>query len=104
MSRRLAVYWNSQQIPELAGLKFRERMQVIRRATDQLNTPNKLLLNVVKLILLVPPFMLMARADSALTFVGWLLALLVIYPLATRPLTFSLVQEHLALARRQLGL
>jgi hypothetical protein len=48
--------------------------------------------------------MLMARADSVLTFIGWLLVLLVIYPLATRPLTFSLVQEHLALARRQLGL
>ena len=98
------MYWNSQQIPELAGLNFRERMQVIRRASDQLSTPNKLLLSIVKLLLLVPPFMQMAQADSVLAFIGWVLLLLVIYPLATRPLTFALIREHLSQTRRQLGM
>jgi len=98
------MFWNSRSIPELAGLNFRERMQVLRRASDQLNTPNKLLLNIVKLLVLIPPFMLIARAGSALEFIGWALLLLLIYPLVTRPLTFALVRAQLAAARQQLGL
>lgn len=97
------MFWNSRSIPELQGLNFSQRMQVLRRATDQLNTPTKLLLNIVKLIVLVPPFMLIARAGSAAELIGWALLLVVIYPLATRPLTFALVRDGLYNARKQLG-
>lgn len=95
------MYWNSRNIPELAGLNFRQRMQVLRHAADKLSTPYKLLLNLIKLVLLVPPFMMIARAESTLEFIGWVMLLLVLYPLITRPLTFYLVQPQLKAARRQ---
>jgi len=94
------MLWNSRNVPELAGLNFRERMVVIRRATDMLETPKKLVLNLLKLAVLVPPFMAIARANSIVEGLGWAIALIVIYPLITRPVTFSFIRANLIKARR----
>jgi hypothetical protein len=96
------LYWNSQSLPELKGLNFRERMAVIRRASDLLPVPQKLLLNVLKLLVLIPPFMAIARAASLTEAFLWSLLLVLIYPLLTRPLTFVLVGPLLRQARHQL--
>jgi len=42
------LYLNSQKIPELAGLTFAQRMEVIRKAADELPVPTKITLNIVK--------------------------------------------------------
>lgn len=98
------MFWNSRALPELQQLNFRDRMAVLRRAADQLATPQKLILNVWKLCVLIPPFMLIARADNIWQGLGFSLALVLIYPLLTRPVTFALVRPLLAQARRQLQL
>lgn len=96
------LYWNSQSLPELRGLNFRQRMAVIRRASDLLPVPKKLLLNLLKLLVLIPPFMAIARASSVVEALLLALLLVLVYPLLTRPLTFVLVGPLLAQARKQL--
>lgn len=98
------MFWNSCALPELQQLNFRDRMAVLRRAADQLPTPKKLLLNVWKLCVLIPPFLLIARAESLLQAAGLCLALILLYPVLTRPLTFALVRPLLTQARQQLQL
>lgn len=95
------LYFNSQQIPELKGLSFSQRMQVVRTAADRLSPPVKIVLNIIKLVLLSVCFIFIARAEGW-AIVGHVLLLLVLYPLITRPLTFALCQSHLAQVRRQL--
>lgn len=97
------LYWNSQSLPQLQGLNFRERMTVIRRASDLLPVPKKLLLNLLKLAILIPPFMAIARSASIAEATLWTVALIVVYPLLTRPLTFALVEPLLPQARHQLS-
>jgi len=97
------MYFGSHSIPELAGLKFAERMQVIRSATDQIPTPQKLLLNLLKLAILIPLFLVIAQWDSWQSTVT-ILILLAAYPLLTRPLTFALCRPHLKQARVKLKL
>lgn len=97
------LYWNSQSLPQLQGLNFRDRMVVIRRASDLLPVPKKLLLNVLKLAILIPPFMAIARSASLAEAALWTVALIVVYPLLTRPLTFALVEPILPQARSQLS-
>jgi len=94
-------YFNSQRIPELAGLSFAQRMAVIRKAADGLPAPTKITLNIIKLLVLVPLFLLIARAD------GWMIAayialLIVAYPLITRPITFALCRKDFRRIRQQL--
>jgi hypothetical protein len=100
--RTSMLYWNSQSLPELSGLNFRQRMAVIRRASDLLPVPKKLLLNVLKLLVLIPPFMAIARATTIPEALLWGLLLVLVYPVLTRPLTFLLVSPLLPQARQQL--
>lgn len=96
--------WNTKNIQELQGLNFRDRMSVIRRATDMLDQPKKLVLNLLKLAILIPPFMAIARATTFVEGAGWAVSLLIVYPLLTRPVTFSLIKGNLPKARQALGL
>ena len=95
------LYLNSQKIPELAGLSFPQRMAVIRGAADKLPVPTKITLNIVKLLVLVPLFLLIARAEGW-AIAGYIVLLLVAYPAITRPLTFALCRKDFAAVRRQL--
>lgn len=95
------LYLNSKNIPELAGLNFSQRMDILRRAADMLPVPTKIGLNIVKLLVLTPLFLLIARA-SGLDILWYALALVVLYPLVTRPLTFLLCRPFLQKVRQQL--
>lgn len=97
------LYWNSRSLPELAGLNFRERMQLLRNAADSLPTPQKLLLNLLKLAVLIPLFLLIARAPDLATAALYVLSLVLLYPLITRPLTFYLVRPSLAKIRANMA-
>ena len=95
------LYFNSRNIPELAGLSFDQRMTVIRRATDNLAVPTKISLNILKLLILTPLFLLIARS-SGWEIVGYIVLLLISYPVITRPITFALCRQYFAPLRRQL--
>jgi hypothetical protein len=95
------LYLNSQNIPELSGLNFAQRMTVVRKAADKLPTPVKIILNIIKLVILVPLFLLIARADGWM-IAAYILLLVVAYPVITRPLTFALCRKHFGKIRQQL--
>lgn len=95
------LFFNSQKIPELAGLNFSQRMQVMRTAADRLPVPAKITLNIIKLVILSLMFILIARSEGWLAL-AYILSLLILYPLITRPLTFALCRSQLPQIRRQL--
>lgn len=94
------IYFNSQKIPELAGLTFAQRMQLTRAAADRLTTPVKVMLNIIKLCILTPLFILIARANGW-EILGYIVLLLVLYPLVTRPITFHLCRSQFVALRRK---
>lgn len=96
------LYFNSQKIPELQGLNFSQRMQVVRSAADKLPTPTKVGLNTLKLLILFGLFILIARADGW-AIAGYTLLLVVAYPLITRPITYALCQSQFSAVRQQLN-
>lgn len=95
------LYFNSQKIPELQGLNFAQRMQVVRAAADKLPTPTKVGLNTLKLLILFGLFILIARADGW-AIAGYVLLLIVAYPLITRPITYALCKSQFSAVRRHL--
>ena len=97
------MYFSSHTIPELAGLNFAQRMQVIRAATAQIAIPQKLLLNLLKLAILIPLFFALTQWSSWQNTIA-IVALLLAYPLLTRPLTFALCRPFLTMARTKLKL
>ena len=93
------MHLTSQHIPQLAGLNFQQRMQVIKQAVALLPVPQKILLNVVKLVILAHFFSILARFEGWILLPYLLLAGLV-YPLITNPVTFFMVNSRLAEARK----
>lgn len=95
------LYFSSRAIPELAGLDLQQRMQVIRQAADQLPAPTKVILNIIKLLILTPLFLLMARS-SGWEIIGYIVLLLISYPVITRPITFALCRPKMTAIRQKL--
>ncbi|MDX1677576.1 DUF6170 family protein [Arsukibacterium sp.] len=95
------LYFNSHKIPELRGLNFAQRMQVVRACADKLPAPTKVGLNILKLLVLSGLFILIARADGW-AIAGYVLLLIIAYPLITRPITYALCQSQFSAMRRQL--
>lgn len=90
----MPLYWSSRQIPALARYNARERTEILQLAMQKLRPPQKLVINLAKLLVLIPPFMLAARLANW-TSVLVLLLTAVLYPLITRPLGLYLASQHL---------
>ena len=93
------MYFTSQKIPELSGLNFQQRMLVIKHAVNLLPVPQKILLNVVKLVILVHFFSILARFEGWI-LLPWLLLAGLVYPLIINPVTFLMTASRLAKARK----
>lgn len=95
------MHLTSQNIPALQGLKFQQRMQVVKHAVNSLSVPQKLVLNITKLVILVHFFSVLARFEGWL-LIPYLIAAGLVYPLITNPVTFYLTRNHLQKARQSL--
>ncbi|MGI5308715.1 DUF6170 family protein [Rheinheimera sp. WS51] len=95
------LYFSSRAIPELEGLDLNQRMLVIRQAVDQLPVPTKVMLNIIKLLILTPLFLLIARSGGW-QIVGYVVLLLISYPVITRPITFALCRSKMPAIRQKL--
>tara|TARA_R100000687_G_scaffold58796_5_gene47401 strand:- start:31898 stop:32296 length:399 start_codon:yes stop_codon:yes gene_type:complete len=98
---QVMLYFNSNNIPELQGLNFGQRMEVIRATADKLPAPTKVALNTLKLVIIFFLFILAARADGW-AMLGYALLIAPLYLLISRPITFALCQSRFSLVRRQL--
>lgn len=88
------MYLFSYQIPQLSQLNYRKRQEIIHQLVSQLPKSQTLLLNVTKLLILIPPFMYAAQQDWA---IGTLLviATILLYPLLMNPITYLLISSKL---------
>lgn len=90
----MPFYLKSSQIPELKAYSFTERATIIQQALTRLTVPEKFVLNISKLIILAPIFVMIARFQE-----WWMLIPMLItgicYPLITNPIQLNLARRHL---------
>lgn len=85
---------SSKNIPELERFELNERHQIIEKAVGQLNAPEKLALNILKLLILLPIFIFLSKESWGLVLVSLLGALLG-YVVLLRPLTLGLASKYI---------
>ncbi|WP_111976656.1 DUF6170 family protein [Algibacillus agarilyticus] len=90
----MALYFSAAKIPALADYTFKQRSRILSIALSLISVPDKLFLNVVKLALLAPLFILIARVEGWLILLP-LVALVTFYPLITNPLMLFFAQKEL---------
>lgn len=98
----MAIHFSLRHHPLLTPLTSEQRQLVMRAALARLTGWRQVSLNLYKVLLLVPPFLLLARhpgLPALLATVAWLL----LYPLLLRPLQLWLVAALLPAARASLN-
>lgn len=90
----LPLYFTLRQQPLLKPLASDQRQWVVRYALARLNGWRQLLLNLSKIVLLVPPFILLARYPGPFTLLVLAVGV-VLYPLLLRPIQLALTGPFL---------
>ncbi|BDX07700.1 DUF6170 family protein [Planctobacterium marinum] len=91
----MKFYFTHRSIPELANLSLEERLRALQEANQKLTPPERLLLNLLKLLVLVPVFALLLRSGEDWTVLGWAALVVLIYPLIVRPIQFNMSRKYL---------
>jgi len=90
----MTIHFSSNNISSLHNYDLRQRKVLLKTAEKKLNTPQKLLLNIVKLSILVPMFLYSVWLTSWNMLLPITLATIT-YLLIYRPLFLFLLQPHL---------
>jgi hypothetical protein len=91
----MKFYFLTRQLPGLAGLPLSARLAKIQQAEKRLTSPEKLLLNVIKLLIIIPLFVLILRTGEDLWSLLWAFLVVLTYPILLKPLHYSLCAKYL---------
>mgnify|MGYP000088361832 CR=1 FL=1 len=90
----MAIYFSTRQIPGLSALPLAQRMTVMDSAAKCLTVPENTLLNILKLLVIVPVFALIIRTTTNWHSLLWALLVFLLYPLVVKPIQYSLCAKY----------
>ncbi|MEG3768424.1 DUF6170 family protein [Alteromonas sp. 14N.309.X.WAT.G.H12] len=88
------MYFSTRQIPALKSYSLAQRMQIINSAAKMLTVPEKTLLNVLKLLVIVPVFVFIIRTSANWHSLLWAFLVFLLYPLIIKPIQYSLCAKY----------
>ena len=91
----MKFYFTAQSIPELQQKSMDERLQAVDKATKKLTPPEKLVLNIIKLLIIVPVFALILRVGQDWTALLWAALFISLYPFLLRPVQLNMIRKYL---------
>lgn len=91
----MKFYFSTRQIPQLKNLTMSQRLVVLRQAESKLTAPEKLLLNVCKLLVLVPVFVLILQSGQDWYALLWAGLFILAYPFILKPIQHSLSAKYI---------
>ncbi|ALS99045.1 DUF6170 family protein [Lacimicrobium alkaliphilum] len=91
----MKLYFSTRHISALRELPLTQRLALLSQASAKLSAPEKLLLNVLKLIILVPAFVLILYAPKDWLNLLWAALVLATYPLILKPVQYGLSEKYL---------
>lgn len=80
-----------------------ERMAVLEKAGNRMTIPEKTLLNIIKLLVIVPIFGLLLRIVESWWSLVWVGLILLLYPLFVKPLQYSLSAKYIKLKKPEVS-
>jgi hypothetical protein len=90
----MTIYFSSNKIPELTPYNLQQRQTILALAQTKLTAPEKFLLNIIKLMLLIPPFLFIANLQG-MAIVGSIIIVLLAYFIFLRPIMLHFTLRHL---------
>jgi hypothetical protein len=91
----MKIYFSSKNIPGLANLPLTQRLAVIAQAQQKLTVPEKFYLNLIKLAILLPVFILIFRSSDSWFSLVWAALVALVYPLVLKPIQYGLCAKYI---------
>lgn len=93
----MKIYTSTKKIPGLENMSMTDRMSVLEQASNRMTVPEKTMLNIVKLLVIVPVFALLLRVVESWWSLAWAALILLLYPLFVKPMQYSLSAKYIKL-------
>lgn len=97
----MKFYFSTRYIPQLKGLPLTERLAHIQAAQKKLSGPEKLLLNVLTLMIVVPVFIFILQTNDSWLSLLWAALVALTYPVILKPIQYSLCAKYISDLRQQ---
>lgn len=91
----MKLYFSTKRIPQLRDLSLQQRLDALRKAENKLTPPEKLILNLCKLAIIIPIFVFILRTGEDWRALLWVLAFALAYPLLLKPFQYSMCAKYL---------
>ncbi|MFC3121963.1 DUF6170 family protein [Agaribacter flavus] len=91
----MKIYISTRKIPGLQNLTLTERMAILEAASKNMPIPQKTILNILKLLVIVPVFVLLLKVSENWWALAWAVLILLLYPLVVKPLQYSMSVQYL---------
>ncbi|MGB1197710.1 MAG: DUF6170 family protein [Thalassotalea sp.] len=90
----MTLYLSANKIPALQPFNVQQRHAILSLAQAKLSAPEKFILNIIKLLLLIPPFFFIANLQGFAVFIA-VMVVLVAYFILLKPILLFFSQKHL---------
>jgi hypothetical protein len=91
----MKLYFSTKNIPQLQHLPLTQRLAAIQQAQGKLIGPEKLLLNVLKMLIVIPVFILIIQVTTNWMAIVWALLVTLLYPVLVKPVQYGLCVKYI---------
>jgi hypothetical protein len=91
----MKLYFSTKQIPQLRHLPLTERLAAMQMAQSKLIGPEKLCLNVLKMLVVIPVFIFIIQTATNWMAIFWALLVTLLYPVIVRPVQYGLCAKYI---------
>jgi hypothetical protein len=91
----MKLYFSTKQIPQLQHLPLTQRLAAMQLAQGKLIGPEKLFLNVLKMLVVIPVFIFIIQIATNWVAVFWALLVTLLYPLLVKPVQYGLCAKYI---------
>ena len=91
----MKLYFSTKKIPQLQHLPLTQRLQAIQLAQGKLIGPEKLFLNVLKMLVVIPVFIFIIQMATNWMAIIWALLVTLLYPMLVKPVQYGLCAKYI---------
>jgi|TARA_R110000868_G_scaffold62084_8_gene188000 hypothetical protein len=91
----MKLYFSTKNIPQLQHLPLTQRLAAIQIAQRKLIGPEKLLLNMLKMLVVIPVFIFIIQIATNWMAILWALLVTLLYPMLVKPVQYGLCAKYI---------
>jgi hypothetical protein len=91
----MKLYFSTKKIPQLQHLPLTQRLAAIQLAQGKLIGPEKLFLNVLKMLIVIPVFIFIIQMATNWMAIFWALLVTLLYPVLVKPVQYGLCAKYI---------